>query len=558
MKDLITRFRAIHGDKYDYSRVEYRRMIDKVEIICPIHGSFFQEPHNHLKGYGCKLCGIESRKIKKMDTNESFIEKANKIHNGIYGYENTVYVQSQEKVCITCQKHGDFWQRPNDHLQGKGCPMCYNEKRGNNLRMTEEEFVRRAKEVHGSRYAYTELSYKNIDSKVDIICPIHGKFSQNAYSHLIGKKCPECAKIERGLKHRMTTEEFIKKAKEIHDSKYDYSETIYTKSNDYLKIRCPKHGIFTQIASYHLSGNGCQECANELTDSASEREIFDFIKLNYNGIAMHNYRGLLNDKKELDIYLPSLKIAFEFDGLYWHNEKNQPSRSYHLHKTKECLEKGIQLIHIFEDEWIYKKDIVKSRILNLLGKSENKIYARKCSIKEVDSKTSREFLNENHIQGYCNSSIRYGLYYEGMLVSLMTFGGKRKNLGSNNIEGHFELLRFCNKLNTNVIGGASKLFKYFIDKKKPQNVVSYADRRWSVGKLYEILGFTLSHESQPSYFYVINDKRENRFNYRKDVLVKEGYDPNKTEHQIMLDRGIYRIYDCGCLVYEYNISPTEN
>ena len=220
------------------------------------------------------------------------------------------------------------------------------------------------------------------------------------------------------------------------------------------------------------------------------------------------------------------------------------------------MDKGIQLVHIFEDEWIYKKDIVKSRILNLLGKSD-RIYARKCEIRNVSPSTARSFLDDNHIQGFCSSAYRYGLYYNGELVSLMTFGNKRKNLGSKSINGHYELLRFCNKLNTTVIGGASRLFKHFIKEVKPIEIVSYADRRWSNGNLYEKLGFTLTHKSQPSYFYVINDKRENRFKYRKDALVKEGYDKDKTEHQIMLERGIYRIYDCGCLVYDINFEKED-
>ena len=133
----------------------------------------------------------------------------------------------------------------------------------------------------------------------------------------------------------------------------------------------------------------------------------------------------------------------------------------------------------------------------------------------------------------------------------MTFGNLRKNLGSTSKEGCYELLRFCNKLNTTVVGGASKLFKHFLKEYKPKEVISYCDRRWSEGNLYEMLGFEFSHNSKPNYFYVINGKRENRFKYRKDILVKEGFDPNKSEHEIMLERGIYRIYDCGCKVYKY-------
>ena len=186
--------------------------------------------------------------------------------------------------------------------------------------------------------------------------------------------------------------------------------------------------------------------------------------------------------------------------------------------------------------------------------TENKIFARKCIIKEIDNKTSKEFLNKNHLQGNVYGLINIGLFYNEELVSLMTFGNRRKNLGGTSANDEYELLRFCNKLNTIVVGGASKLFKYFLKKYNPEKIISYCDLRWSEGKMYETLGFSLNHISKPNYFYIKDRKRINRFNFRKDVLVKEGYNKNKTEHEIMLERGIYRIYDCGCGVYEYNKS----
>jgi hypothetical protein len=252
---------------------------------------------------------------------------------------------------------------------------------------------------------------------------------------------------------------------------------------------------------------------------------------------------------ELDIYIPSKSIAIELNGLYWHSEIYKDN-NYHLNKTNQCELKSIKLIHVFEDEWLYKKNIVKSRIKNILGLTTNKVYGRKTNIKEVSSKESKEFLINNHIQGNINSSIRLGLYLDDKLMSLMTFGNLRKSMGENSVNGNYELFRFCNKLDTIVIGGADKLLKYFIKKYLPTKIVSYADRRWSQGNLYEKLGFKFIHNSKPSYYYIIENNREYRFKYRKDVLIKEGYDKNKSEHQIMLDRKIYRIYDCGSKRYE--------
>src|SRR5574344_17128 len=172
-------------------------------------------------------------------------------------------------------------------------------------------------------------------------------------------------------------------------------------------------------------------------------------------------------------------------------------------------------------------------------------------VREISQREAKEFLTNNHIQGNVNSSIRYGLFYNGELVSVMTFGKLRKNLGSTSEEGHYELVRFCNKLHCNVIGGASKLLHHFIREFNPKRIISYADKRWSNGEMYVKLGFEHLRDSKPSYFYSLHGKtRENRFKYRKDILVSEGYDKNKSESQIMRERGYSRIYDCGCMVFE--------
>jgi len=308
-----------------------------------------------------------------------------------------------------------------------------------------------------------------------------------------------------------------------------------------VTIICPEHGEFEQRVDVHRNGGNCPKCSNGGT-SKHELEIKDFIKslkLKIN----ENERNIIKPL-ELDIFIPSHNLAIEFNGVYWHSEEYVNS-DYHLNKTKLCESKNIKLIHIFEDEWVLKKDIVKSRLKNILGLTENKIYARKCTIKEVSSKETKKFLNNNHIQGNVNSKIRVGLYFNNELVSMMTFGKLRKILGSKSIENKYELLRFCNKLDTIVIGGADKLLKYFIKLYEPNEIISYADRRWSQGNLYEKLNFKFIHNTKPNYYYLINKKRENRFNYRKDILVKQGFDINKTEHEIMLERNIYRIYDCG-------------
>lgn len=236
--------------------------------------------------------------------------------------------------------------------------------------------------------------------------------------------------------------------------------------------------------------------------------------------------------------------------MYWHSELFK-DKNYHLNKLKLANSKGIKLINIFEDEWQYKKDIVKSRLLNLIGENTNKIYGRDCQIKEIkESRIVSEFLDQNHIQGKVGSKVKLGLYYNDQLVSLMTFGDLRVNMGGVKKENHYELLRFCNKLNTTVIGGASKLLSYFYKNFKCEELTSYADLRWSEGKIYEILGFNKISESSPNYFYTKGDKRHNRYSFRKSELIKRGEDSSKTEKEIMKTNGYFRIYDCGNIKFK--------
>jgi len=281
--------------------------------------------------------------------------------------------------------------------------------------------------------------------------------------------------------------------------------------------------------------------------SIEEQFIFDFISSNYNGDVKRSDRSVINPC-ELDIYIPDLKLAFEYNGLYWHSQTIKPDKNYHLNKSIECYRQGIRLIHIFENEWIEKGDIVKSRILNMLRKS-NRIYARKCKIVNVNNLTKLDFLNSNHIQGNCVSNINIGLEYENQLVSIMTFGKSRFN---KNYE--YELLRFCNIINHTVIGGASKLLKSFIKSYSPSSIISYADLRYSDGNLYNKLGFDFIRRSPPNYWYFKNGndmKLYNRVQFQKHKLLNklEIFDSNLTEYDNMLNNGYHRIFDCGNGVY---------
>lgn len=353
-------------------------------------------------------------------------------------------------------------------------------------------------------------------------------------------------------KYMNDKESIVKKRKKTINKKYMEDYNVLGVGEFNFRLYCENHDdeYLVDKRLYHnrkrCNVDTCVVCF-PLNENASikELELGNFIE----GFCdiKRNYR--INNN-EIDVYVERLGVGFEFNGLYWHNEQHKPN-DYHLNKTKFFESNGIKLIHIYGDDWDNKIDIVKSRILNILGKS-NKIYGRKCEIRNVCSGDYRSFLKENHIQGNTNTKIKLGLYYNDELVSVMGFGPLRKSLGSKVEGGSYEMLRFCNKLNTSVIGGASKLFKYFIKTYNPIKIISYADRSWSDGSLYRTLGFTLSHETKPNYYYIINKIRYNRYGFRKDVLIKNGFDQNKTERQIMIDRGIHRIYDSGSLVFTYH------
>ena len=542
-EQFIEKAKKTHGSKYDYSLVEYKNSNTKVKIICPTHDIFEQKPGKHIVGNGCPNCS----KNKKLNT-QDFIQRSKQIHGNKYDYSLVEYKNSNTKVKIVCNRCNKiFLQRPILHLRKQGCSFC-----NGNIKKNTKQFIEESKKVHGEDYDYSLVNYNGIHSKVKIICPKHGIFEQDAISHLKGHKCKKCSDKKRGIDHRINIKEFINRSCKKHNSElFSYDNVVMKNIQTPVKIFCKKHEhYFYQRPDNHFNGkNGCKFC-NSCGISKSEKELFDFIKENYDGEVIENSRAIISPL-EVDVYLPDLKLAFEFNDLYWHNEL-YVDKDYHLNKTKLCEEKGIHLIHIYEDDWLFKNDIVKSRILNLLGKTERKIYGRQCEIKYVSSKDSKEFLINNHIQGNVNSKVKLGLYYKEELVSLMTFGNLRKNLGSTSKENSYELLRFCNKINSNVIGGANKLYNYFLSNTNPLQILSYADRSWtSMTKesLYDKLGFKLVGETIPNYYYVKHNCRENRFNYRKDVLVKEGYDLNKTEREIMFDRGYNRIYDSGSLKY---------
>ena len=280
--------------------------------------------------------------------------------------------------------------------------------------------------------------------------------------------------------------------------------------------------------------------------SNEEQELFEWLESVYDGELLQSNRSVLNGK-ELDVYVPEKNIAIEYNGLYSHlyrpwEEKECliKGRSYHLQKTLECEKQGIQLLQFFSDEWKYKQKIIQSIIKSKLGLTK-RLYARNCSVKEIDVSVKNSFLNNNHIQGEDSSKVKLGLFYGDELVAVMTFCKSRFNRNYT-----WELSRFACLLNTTVVGGFSKLLKSFI-KTYGKSIVSYADRRISNGNVYVKNGFDLVRVNSPSYFYVDKNclERHNRMKFQKKLI--GAYDCS--EYEKAREMGYEKIWDCGSLCF---------
>ena len=522
-ENFIKESNEVHQNKYDYSKVDYKGVTTKVKIICPVHGEFWQTPRVHLNGCGCPKCGFERQNDATRLTTEEFITRANKIQGNKYDYSKVEYVDYMTKVCIICPEHGEFWQTPNKHLLGQGCPKC-----GNTKKLTLTEFIERSRKIHGDKYDYSKVRYVNNGTKVCIICPEHGEVYQTPHNHLIGHGCPKCKNNKISMSETKTTEKYITDARMIHGDKYDYSKTKYLSAKDKVCIICPEHGEFWQEASSHISGCGCPKCNHII--SKAEIEIAEYVRSLYDGEVITNNRNMLTGHKELDIYIPSLKIAFEYDGMIWHSDRFRIDSNYHLDKTEECLKQGIKLYHVFEYEWINKREIVKRKIEQILGfvNDENNIL-NECNIMEINEEIAKDFNEKNNLQGHFASSLYIGGFYNGKLVSVISLSRENDN--------EWRLTRLTYNTNNDTI--IKKSMNYFIDKYKPHKIEAFDDRRWVViqtDSIYNRLGFDFAEILPPDYGYT---KGQN------DYINKEKL---KDCH---LSNDYYRIYDCGQYKYEW-------
>jgi hypothetical protein len=484
-----------------------------------------------LKNNGCKN-PMQSKEIK---------EKAKKTNIEKYGYENPNQSDEiKEKI-----------KQTNLERYGNECYMCSDVGKNN------------IKNIVIEKYGVTSYS-KTDECKKKVKKTNLDRYGNENYNNIEQIKKTNLEKY--GFENAAQNKEVINKIKVSWDKSFSekYSKTLGITPKD-IEIcgdsvnifnYCDKHTpfniskslLYTRAITYEFE-NICTEC-NPISENASlvEIELRNFVASL--GVTYRANYIFTKSRQEIDVYLPNYKLGIEFDGLYWHSELFR-DREYHKNKTNECEKLGIQLLHVFEDEWYYKRNIVKSIIKSKLNLFDCTINASDCEVKNIDNEECSRFLDLNHIYGNINTTIKLGLYCGDDLVSVMTF--EKARIGFD--EKIFNLNRFTNKLNTQVIGAENKLLEYFIVEYSPKKIIAYADKRYSKGEPYEKMGFNFVHVNPPSYSYFNRNqkKRYHRFKYRKENIIKYGwFDANKTINEILLSNNIIKIYDCGTIKYEIN------
>lgn len=479
----------------------------------------YQEVYDYIKSTGCEL-------ISKEYKNSSSILDIKCVCGKIFKRKFTIFRSSNSQKCDDCGHHTQVTSR----LLG------INE-------------VRKDVESKGCKLVSTE--YKKLNQKLDLICKCGRPFKISYLSirHQNSQDCPTCTKRRMFL--RNITPFPVVKAR-IESTGCKLISTSYTSPHKKLRILCGECGKEferTYAAFSHTNKPCCPACSYR--DSEPEKEMKEFLKteLGIDNLISKDTK-LLHNKiggKELDILLPDYKLAIEINGIFWHLEQNGKDHHYHRDKTIACNIIGYNLIHITDHEWNESKDKIKSLLRIRLGKGTT-VPARKCILKEIPKEEAKKFINANHLQNWVYSDTQIGLYYNNELVSIMTFGRARFNKNYQN-----ELLRLCSKLNTVVVGGAERMFKYYLNKYKPENLISHCDLSKFTGKTYTKIGLQFKNYSKPGYFYFKNNEVHSRFKFQKKLQSDkiDIFDQTLSEKQNMRNNGYGIYYDCGNANYHW-------
>jgi hypothetical protein len=594
-----------------------------VSIICPIHGIFQQRISDHKSGCGCRQCGKIKQSDSVKNTKPQLISICQTKHKNYYDYSLWGEdVTSQDLVQIGCPLHGVFQQRVSDHKNGSGCHQCGKIKQTNSKKRTNDHFIALCISQHGNRYDYSLLK-ENVGRHdlVDIICPVHGIFQQRLNSHITGNGCNLCADIHRGEKCSKGREYFIEVSSLVHHFKYDYS-LIPTdvRSTHIVNITCPMHGLFSQEMNSHRRGAGCNKCkSSTMRKTMFERygvynahqtnidpEVLQLLEkpewlinqhhenkksittiakdigvephVIYNRLRRFNIEAkyyfrsagegqicdLMDDfgiqyignsrdiitPYELDIYIPSSRLAIEYCGIYWHSEQQGKDKDYHKTKMDMCNKKGIQLLTIFEDEWFSNQQQIKDHITNICIQSTDVIPAGDCDITLIDCSEASQFINMFSIQQYIKSGINYALIYNDNIVGCIS-------LNETGV-GVYEITQLyvfdC------IVDGMSSLINH-LQTTHMYNVLNVTiDLRWYTPSKFIKLGFVFDKNIEPDYTLSIGNKvRTNKDEFLSNLpKYLKNYDDTLSDEQNCENHNILRIWDCGHAVLRKTIDISKH
>lgn len=531
-KKVFTHTCALCGKTFSDNRRtsdEFSVCLDDHYFNCVVCGKPFKITSANHPITCSKECRVKVSSIKYKQNSDKWVKKRQETCLKKYGVKNYVQTREcQQKITETSLK-----------------------RYGVSRYVKTPEYIEKAKKTNLERYGkewHTQTDeHKSSVRKTNLLR--YGSDNVSRSRYFLSRRMTDPSKIDELIAFREDPESYIR-------SNFNHKPTLSELSN-----RC---GVVESSIGYILNTRNL----NNITSyhySRAEDELYEFLVsiLPEKSIMRNTFKIIT--PMELDIYIPDVRLGIEMNPTYTHNSTTGIHAAtgkpveYHLNKTLACENKGIFLYHIFGYEWNWKKDIIKSMISNICGVNNNKIYARDTKVAEISYTRCKEFLDKNHRQGSCTSSVRLGLYYRDNLVSVMTFSKMRTTMGTGaeDLSDCVELTRFCNMINTSVVGGASKLFSYYVRRYNPVRIRSFSDRAHTRGNLYPLLGFRFVHNNGPSYRWVnpLTDESLSRVStqrrFLKKLLGEDNVDESKTEVEIMEQNGWVRVYDCGTTLWEW-------
>ena len=491
----------------------------------------------------------------KNNGHDEILNEFRRVFSDVWSISDCVKMVLHNEGSDKCQNCGETLQSIN--MNKKNPWLCRGCSESNRVKSYQEALSRK----YGSKSAFSSEDVR--EKSKNTMLKKYGGHSQSSAS--VREKFKDTMLKRHGVEYPSQSENFREKAKQTLFDRYgtqsnrkasmlvsydDFASRLYNSADELRKLYDEHNcslGEFSEITGIHriqLSKLLEGDYNKGMRVSHGERKLMENICSDKKESGNRKILG----GKEIDIWIPDSNLGIEYHGLYWHSRNDCQVDKRHFEKYELSRKAGIKLLQFWSSEVESKNDIVMSMINNHLGKSQ-KIFARKCQIKEISSREHSEFCEKNHLQGAVGASVRIGLFHEGVLVSVMSFGKSRFDK-----KHEWEMIRYCSLLDHNIIGGASKMWKYFLKTRKPKSVVTYADARISQGKLYETLGFNFSHHSGSNHFYT-KDCRilESRVKYQKHKLktLLEKFDKDLTGKENMVLNGYRIVYDAGNLVFTY-------